>query len=71
MLKSVSTLFVLVRFDTGEGIMRVIIEAPQPLVLSFFGEDTEHYGTIIFCWVFGESICAGCVCRCGQSPCSY
>ena len=35
---SVSTLFGVVRFDTGEGRMRVIIEAPQQLVLYFCGE---------------------------------
>ena len=48
MLTSVSTLFAIVRFYMSEGKMRAGIESPQPLVLSFFGEDTEHDGTIIF-----------------------
>ena len=41
MLTSVSTLFVVVRFDTGESQMGEIVEAPQPIVLSFCGKDTE------------------------------
>ena len=45
MLASVSTVFVVVGFDTIEGRMVEFIEAPQPLVLSFFGEDTYHGGT--------------------------
>ena len=42
----VSNIFVVVRFDTGEGRMRKIIESTQPLVLFFFGKDTEYGGTI-------------------------
>ena len=41
-----SNIFVVVRFDTGEGRMRKIIESTQPLVLFFFGKDTEYGGTI-------------------------
>ena len=36
---------VVVRFDTGEGWVRSMIEAYQSLVLSFCGEETEHGGT--------------------------
>ena len=45
MLTPVSTSFVVVRFDTGKTQMGAIIEAPQSLVISFFGEDTDHGGT--------------------------
>ena len=34
-----------VRFNIGEGKIRAHMEATQPLVLSFFGEDTDHGGT--------------------------
>ena len=40
LLTSVSTLFLVVRFDTEEGQMIAMVEAPQPLVLSFCSEDT-------------------------------
>ena len=42
---SVSTFSVVVGFDTCEGRAIAIIEAQQSLVLSFFGEDTDHDGT--------------------------
>ena len=42
---SVSTLAVVIKFDTLEGQMRVIIETPQPIVLLLFGYDTELGGT--------------------------
>ena len=48
MLPSLSTLYVVVRFDMGESQMRAIIEAIQPLALKFCGEDTDHGGTPFF-----------------------
>ena len=44
-LISVSTLFVVVIFDTGEGQIGAIIGALQSLVLLLFGYDTDHGGT--------------------------
>ena len=57
----VSTWFVVVRFDSGEGLLRTIIAALQSLALSFFGEDADLGGTtnvllgggwLLLCWVF-------------------
>ena len=45
---SVSTFSVVVGFDAGEGHALAIIDSPQSLVLSFFGEDTDHDGTTNF-----------------------
>ena len=37
-----------VSFDSGEGRVIAIVEVPKSLVLSFFGEDTDHGGTKTF-----------------------
>ena len=55
---SVSTLFLVVRFDMGEGRIRAIIEYPQSLVLLLCVEDIENGSTtIFFCiWVGPASL---------------
>ena len=45
MSTSISTLFVVVRIDNDIGQIRAILEALQPIMLSFFGEDKEHGDT--------------------------
>ena len=46
LLNSVSTLFVVVSFDTSEGWLREIITSLYSLVLSLFSEDVYRGGTI-------------------------
>ena len=45
LLMTVSTWFMGISFNTSEGWLRAIIESPQSLVLSFFGEVVEYGGT--------------------------
>ena len=47
-LTSVSTLFVVVRFDTIEIQIEEVVESPQTLVISFCGIDIDHDGTTNF-----------------------
>ena len=42
-----------VMFDTVEGRMTSIIEAPRPLVLTFCGEDTERGSRINVVFGYG------------------
>ena len=42
---SVSTWFVVVRFERGEGWLRENIAVLKSLLISFCGEDSEHDGT--------------------------
>ena len=39
--------------DRGEGRVREVLEAPHSLVLSFFGEDIDYYGTKMLYWGMG------------------
>ena len=54
MLILVSTLFVVVRFDKGVGLMKVIIYSLKQIVLSFFGEDTDHDSTTNVLMGYGQ-----------------
>ena len=71
MLISVSTLFVVFRFDTGEIKMILIIESPQSLELSFCGEYKHRGVTTNLCWEMVGSSCSGCVCGQIQLPRPY
>ena len=54
LLESVSILFLVVMFDTGEGQLIDIIETPQSLFISLYGEYIERGGTTNNCvggWV--------------------
>ena len=53
LVMSLSTLFVVVVFDSGERKIIAIIEAPRLLVISFCCEDTKHGGTTNVLLIYG------------------
>ena len=70
-LISVSSLFVVVGFDTGEGQIRWIIDALRSLVLLIFGYYIEHGGTTICFLGVVRASWSGCVCIHTLSPFPY
>ena len=67
----VSSLFVVVGFDTGEGQIRWIIYELQSTLLLIFGYYIEHGGTTICFLGVGRSSWYGCVSRHTLSPFPY